>query len=229
MYKLKDLKIVKYNTDEYYMCELKDGNYKEIFTNKKLDINNIDEIEELSSYYSINEILSGFYKGTLESLFHKYNIILKYKNLLNYDEKNVQNNIYYADRDRNIKMYSVDKLYYIEFKKYKYRGIYISKYNKLTNEFVEFFTKKEIIDNDNSNITGITPLNNFNFCYNFIDKRSGKISKFNILKIYNELNRLNIINNYTEDDIIEELKNNGVYEESKIYQKRSKVKTITWN
>ena len=50
MYKLKDLKVVKYNINEYYMCEYKDDCYAELFTKKVLDTNNILEVESLSDY-----------------------------------------------------------------------------------------------------------------------------------------------------------------------------------
>ena len=84
MYKLKDLKIVTYNTNEYYMCEYKDDCYTELFSNKKLDPNNILEVENLSDYYSTLDILSGMYKGDLESLFLKQNKTHKEAEILYY-------------------------------------------------------------------------------------------------------------------------------------------------
>lgn len=229
-YKLSDLKIVKYNTDEYYMCEFKNDTYTEIFTKKELDINKISQIEQLSDYYTPIEILSGFYKGTLESLFWKYNIIMRHKVLLDYDIENNQNDVC-VDKDEKDKVYSIDKYCYIEVDrnvgKSGYKRYYICKYNIVTNLFVELFTQEKI---KGKYVKNIAPLYNNDICKKYINYAdSKKVSSFNLLKIYNELNKLNIINNYTEDDIVEELKDNGVYEESKIYQKRNKVKTITKN
>lgn len=229
-YKLSDLKIVKYNTDEYYMCEYKNDTYTEIFTNKELEANSISKVEPLSDYYSILDILSGFYKGTLESLFWKYIIIMRHKTLLDYDKDDNLNNVY-VDKDEKAKVYPLNKLCYVEVDrnivKNGYKKYYICKYDVITNSYIEFFTQEKI---KGKYVKSITPLYNNDVCYkyiNYID--SLKVSSFNLLKIYNELNKLNIINNYTEDDIVEELIDNGVYEESKIYQKRNKVKTITKN
>lgn len=229
-YKLSDLKIVKYNTNEYYMCEYKNDTYTEIFTKKELEINSISKIEPLSDYYSILDILSGFYKGTLESLFWEYNLIMKQKIFLDYDKENNQNDCY-VDRDEKAKTYSLNKLCYIEVDrnivKRGNKKYYICKYDVVTNSFIEFFTHEKI---KCKYVKNITPLYNNDVCEKYMNYiASGKVSAFNLLKIYNELNKLNIINNYTEEDIVEELKNHGVYEESKIYQKRNKVKTITKN
>lgn len=229
MYKLKDLNIITYNKNEYYMCEFKNDIYIEIFTNKELDINNVSKVEPLSDYYSTLDILSGFYKGTLESLFWKYFVIMRHKVLLDYDNNNQE--YCYPDKYDNTKMHSLDKYCYIEVERNvgrsKYSKKYICKYNTITNKFIEFFTQKKIYP---KNVKNITPLYNNDICNKYMNySTSLKVSAFNLLKIYNELNRLDIINNYTEEDIVEELKNNGVYEESKIYQKRNKVKTITKN
>lgn len=229
-YKLSDLKIVKYNTNEYYMCEYKNGCYTEIFTKKELGINNISQIESLSDYYSIIDILSSFYKGTLESLFWKYSIIMRHKVFLDYDIENNQNNVC-IDKDEKDKVYPIDKYCYIEvernFGRSKYCDNYICKYNTITNTFIEFFTQEKI---KMKYVKSITPLYNNDVCKKYMNYADcKKVSAFNLLKIYNELNKLNIISNYTEDDIVEELKNNGVYEDSKIYQKRNKIKIITKN
>lgn len=220
MYKLKDLKVVKYNINEYYMCEYKDDCYTELFTKKVLDTNNISEVESLSDYYSIIDILSGSYKGTLESLFWKYFAIVRHKVLLDYDKDNNQN-ISCLDRDDNVKMYSLDKYCYIEVERNvgrsKYSKNYICKYNTVTNQFIEFFTHEKI---NSKYVKSITPICNNDICNKYMNYASSKkVSAFNLLKIYNELNKLDIINNYTEDDIVEELKNKGVYEESKMYKK----------
>lgn len=200
MYKLKDLKIVTYNTNEYYMCEYKDDCYTELFSNKKLDPNNILEVENLSDYYSTLDILSGMYKGDLESLFLKYNLILKYKYYLNNEETDKEYDR--IDKSIELKYYQIDKLCYIETENEGNKRCYIGKYSLKTNNYIDAFTKKKISER---NITNYIPLNKFDICYHYRnDEYPNIISSFDLLKIYNNLYKFNFIR----------------YDKNKIYHKK---------
>lgn len=122
-----------------------------------------------------------------------------------------------------MKKYSVFDLEVVKMKRrdgtHQY---YICKYNILTDDYVEIFSKMKL---NNDKILETRVLAEY---YSVLERRNYTTGKPLILPLsailhkYNEINYVNLYLDTDEDIIEEELNKRGIYEESKVYKKNNK-------
>lgn len=199
------------NIHESFLCckNPYDNKYIEMFTNTVLDTSSDCDIFPLCQYYPLlSRIhLDGSFSQTAAQLFSKYKDISYVDALLDYDYHNVQyrNVLEDMNNDRCGKKYKTLDIYIINN---GYNDLHIGTYNKLLNRYTNVFTGQKITVND---IEKARLLNNY------LSNSPERLDKFTLLRIQNELIRLNVLFGLSPDEVISELKDRGLYSKSQIY------------
>lgn len=214
----------KGNIKESFICRVTDFGLIEIFSGSVINLERGNYyINPLSKYY--DDITRMFYTyQDLISLLKK-NIELNNLNFIRYYNSKVNYKDYYKFITETVKWYKYELL-----KCYDLKSIFIvkekdslkmCKYSSIFKTFIDLFTQEKIIIS--SNISYIPLINYLND--NSIDCIYQKLNVYSLLRLYQQINIINKYLKFNNSDeiVIDELKNKGIYEKSIIYKQKKKL------
>lgn len=227
-YSISNLFVVYKNilgVNEAFICEkcFETNMYREIFTKTIIESSDDDVVKCLCDYYPLILRVGSEFSVSLADLLNKYNDINHVNYLLNYVEESYSfNTNIFSDAEEYNKFnvfnffnkYDIKKIHLVKTDGNK---LSICKFSPIFETFINIFTK----DRFNQNLKiGDQTLADY-FSDNNIICNYSKLSSYSLLRVYNELNRLNYVESCSnlEQAIKKELINRGIYNKSKIYLK----------
>ena len=204
---------------ESFICRESEKGLVEIFSGSLISLEK-DKfyLVPLSTYYSPITRMFYSYKD-LSSLLNKLNRII----YLNFIKSYNPNNDYTKLKEFTtqpvkwykyelLKWYNLNNLFIVN----NDNNLYMCRYSIIINSYIDIFTDKKI-DGSVCLLTDFLKINGIKCDYQ-------KLNIYSLLRLYQKINIVNkYLNRNTEEIVINELKNKGIYEKSRIYKVKKKL------